>query len=171
MAYLRRFVLMQSHKDQSTLPRLTALLQPVGIAISKREIQRQLTDDQDDFLAENRDVLRAGHTDFVSNDAAFECTRSRTLSETLIGLLAEQMQTPFADQAAWSAHLERLGFNALTTAPDSAQIAAEMALREASPTAGIANIKTRTKVHTMTTPPINNTWRQNSADHPPSPAL
>ena len=32
----------------------------VGVAISKREIQRLLTERQDDFLAENRDVLRAG---------------------------------------------------------------------------------------------------------------
>jgi hypothetical protein len=57
---LRRFVLMQYHQGQSTLPRLTALLQSVGVAISKREIQRLLTEDQDDFLTENRDVLRAG---------------------------------------------------------------------------------------------------------------
>ena len=177
---LRRFVLMQYHQGQSTLPRLTALLQSVGVAISKREIQRLLTEDQDDFLTENRDVLRAGlqtsswisvddtgarhkatngfctqignrhftwfgtrstksrlnfldllragHTDFVLNDAAFEYMRGRALSATLIGLLAEQMQTTFADQAAWSAHLERLGFTAMTTTPDPVQIATEGAI-------------------------------------------
>lgn len=57
---LRRFVLMQYHQGQSTLPRLAALLQSVGMAISKREIQRLLTEGQESFLAENRDVLRAG---------------------------------------------------------------------------------------------------------------
>ena len=57
---LRRFVLMQYHQGQTTLPRLAALLQSVGLSISKREIQRLLTDKQGDFLAEARDVLRAG---------------------------------------------------------------------------------------------------------------
>jgi hypothetical protein len=57
---LRRFVLMQYHQGQSTLPRLTALLQSVGLAISKREVERLLTEKHDDFLAEARDVLRAG---------------------------------------------------------------------------------------------------------------
>jgi Transposase IS66 family len=57
---LRRFVLMQYHQGQSTLPRLAALLQSVGLAISEREIQRLLTEKQDDFLDETRDVLRAG---------------------------------------------------------------------------------------------------------------
>jgi hypothetical protein len=37
---LRRFVLMQYHQGQSTLPRLTALLQSVGVSISKRQVQR-----------------------------------------------------------------------------------------------------------------------------------
>ena len=32
---LRRFVLMRYHQGQSTLPRLTALLQSVGLSISK----------------------------------------------------------------------------------------------------------------------------------------
>jgi hypothetical protein len=57
---LRRFVLMQYHQGQTTLARLTALLHALGIAISEREIQRLLIEKQDDFLEENRDVLRAG---------------------------------------------------------------------------------------------------------------
>jgi hypothetical protein len=52
--------LMQYHQGQTTLPRLALLLQSVGVAISRREIQRLLTEGQNDFLAENRDVLRAG---------------------------------------------------------------------------------------------------------------
>jgi len=59
-ADLRRFVLMQYHQGQSTLPRLTALLQSVGVSISKREVQRLLTEKHDGFLDEARDVLRAG---------------------------------------------------------------------------------------------------------------
>ena len=57
---LRRFVLMQYHQGQTTLPRLTALLNAVGVSISEREIQRLLIEKQDGFLDENRDVLRAG---------------------------------------------------------------------------------------------------------------
>lgn len=59
-ANLRRFVLMQYHQGQSTLPRVTALLQSIGVSISKREVQRLLTERQDGFLEEARDVLRAG---------------------------------------------------------------------------------------------------------------
>ena len=39
---LRRFVLMQYHQGQTTLPRLTGLLHAVGVSISKREVQRLL---------------------------------------------------------------------------------------------------------------------------------
>ena len=57
---LRRFVLMHYHQGQSTLPRLSAFLQSVGVAISKRQIQRLLSGKHDGFVAEARDVLRAG---------------------------------------------------------------------------------------------------------------
>jgi len=177
---LRRFVLMQYHQGQSTLPRLTALLQSVGLSISKREVERLLTEKHDGFLAEARDVLRAGlqtspwisvddtgarhkaangfctqigndrftwfgtrpsksrlnfldllragHTEFVLNDAAFDYMRSRALSTALIARLAEQPQTAFADQAAWQAHLDRLGFTGLTIVPNPVQIATEGAI-------------------------------------------
>ncbi len=57
---LRRFVLMQYHQSQSTLPRLARFLRSVGVAISKRQLQRLLTDKQESFVAEAQDVLRAG---------------------------------------------------------------------------------------------------------------
>jgi len=57
---LRHFVLVQYHQGQTTLPRLTALLQSVGLSISKREVQRLLTEKHADFLDEAQDVLRAG---------------------------------------------------------------------------------------------------------------
>jgi len=57
---LHCFVLMQYHQGQSTLPRLTALLQSVGLSISNREVERLLAEKHDDYLAEARDVLCAG---------------------------------------------------------------------------------------------------------------
>jgi hypothetical protein len=43
---------MHYHQGQSTLPRLVALLQSVGVSISKRQVQRLLTDKQQDFVSE-----------------------------------------------------------------------------------------------------------------------
>jgi Transposase IS66 family len=57
---LRRFVLAQYHQGQMTVPRLVAQLQAIGIAISKRQVVRLLNDGQGAFLAEAREVLRAG---------------------------------------------------------------------------------------------------------------
>jgi hypothetical protein len=177
---LRRFVLMQYHQGQSTLPRLTALLQSIGVSISKRQVQRLLTDKQEGFVSEARDVLRAGleispyvsvddtgarhkakngfctqigndwftwfgttssksrlnfldllragHTDYVLNDAAYDYMRKHSLSAPLIARLTAQPQTRFADQAAWQAHLDRLGFTALDVTPNPVRVATEGAL-------------------------------------------
>jgi hypothetical protein len=59
---LRRFVLFQYHQGQVTVPRLVAQLRAIGIVISKRQVVRLLNEDQDTFLEEARDVLRAGLT-------------------------------------------------------------------------------------------------------------
>jgi hypothetical protein len=177
---LRRFVLMQYHQGQSTLPRLVASLQSVGVSISKRQVQRLLTDKQEDFVSEagdvlraglqtspfvsvddtgarhagkngfctqigndwftwfgtratkNRlnflDLLRAGHTDYVLNDAAYGYMRKHDLSAPLIARLMAEPHTCFADEAVWLAHLERLGFTALTVTPDPVRVATEGAL-------------------------------------------
>ena len=180
---LRRFVLMLYHQGQTTLPRLTALLHSLGVSISKREIQRLLTERQDDFLDEARDVLRAGletspwvsvddtgarhqakngfctqignawftwfgtrssksrlnfldllragHTDYVLNEAAFTYLRDRGLPGALIARLREAGETHFADPAAWQAHLQRLGIaspparTGLAVVQDPVQIATE----------------------------------------------
>jgi len=55
------------------------------------------------------DLLRAGHTDYVLNDAAFAYLRERGLPGPLIARLREAGQTHFADPAAWRAHLARIG--------------------------------------------------------------
>jgi hypothetical protein len=57
---LRRFVLAQYHQGQVTVPRLLAQLRVIGVNISKRQVMRLLIAGQDEFLAEARDVLRAG---------------------------------------------------------------------------------------------------------------
>jgi hypothetical protein len=59
-AELHRFVLDQHHQGQVTVPRLVQLLRGVGIVISKRQVVRLLLGGVDSFLAEARDVLRAG---------------------------------------------------------------------------------------------------------------
>jgi Transposase IS66 family len=177
---LRRFVLMQYHQGQSTLPRLAALLRSLGVSISKRQLQRLLTDKQESFVAEAQDVLRAGletsacvsvddtgarhagkngfctqigndwftwfgtrssksrlnfldllragHTDYVLNEAAYGHMRKHSLSAPLIASLAAQPQTAFADQAAWLTHLDRLGFTKLDVTPDPVRVATEGAL-------------------------------------------
>ena len=74
------------------------------------------------------DLLRAGHTDYVINDAALAYMRQRALSGPVIARLAEHPDKQFADPAAWQAYLERLGITALTVTPDPVQIATEGAL-------------------------------------------
>ena len=158
---LHRYVLMHYHQGQSTLPRLVVLLQSLGLAISKREVQHLLTEGQDSFLDEARDVLgaglatsswvsaddtgarhrakngfctqigndrftwfgtrlaksrlnfldllRAGHTDYGLNEAAFGYMRGRGLAGPVIARLAAAGETQFADQAAWQAQLDQLG--------------------------------------------------------------
>jgi hypothetical protein len=182
---LRRFVLMQYHQGQTTLPRLLAFLRSVGVAISKRQLQRLLTDRQDAFVDEALavlragletarfvsvddtgarhagkngfctqigndwftwfgtrasksrlnflDLLRAGHPDYVLNEAGLAYLRDRGLPGPLIADLVEAGHTHFADQATWQTHLRRCGIVApakpgLAVIQDVAQIATEGAL-------------------------------------------
>ena len=178
--HLRRFVLMQYHQGQSTMPRLLALLRSVGVAISKRQLVRLLNENHEGFVAEAQDVLRAGletsswvtvddtgarhagkngfctqignewftwfrtrcsksrlnfldllragFTDYVLNDAAYAYMRQHGLPASSIALLAAGPQARFADQTAWMAHLDQLGFTALTVTPDPVRVATEGAL-------------------------------------------
>ena len=177
---LRRFVLLQHHQGQVTVERLTAQLRAVGLSISKRQVVRLLIDRQDGFLAENRDVLRAGlqtagwitvddtgarhagrhgfctqigndaftwfgtrasksrlnfldllragHGDYVINEAALAYMRTRSLAGPVLSRLAAEPQTRFSDHTAWQAHLQRLGIDALHVTPDPVSIATEGAL-------------------------------------------
>jgi hypothetical protein len=177
---LRRFVLMQYHQGQVTVERLVTLLQAIGVSISKRQVVRLLIDQQDGFLTETRevlragletadwvtvddtgarhrgangvctqigndnfawfgttgsksrlnflDLLRAGHTDYVINDAALEYMREHALTGTLVQRLATHKRRRFADEKAWTRHLERLGIADLPVTPDPARVATEGAL-------------------------------------------
>jgi hypothetical protein len=73
-------------------------------------------------------LLRAGHTDYVVNDAALDYMRSRALAGPLISRLATAQPSRFADHDAWQAHLRRLGLADLQVAPDPVCIATEGAL-------------------------------------------
>ena len=177
---LRRFVLMQYHQGQSTMPRVLALLRSMGIAISNRQLVRLLNENHEGFIAEARnvlragletspwvtvddtgarhagkngfctqignewftwfrtrssksrlnflDLLRAGHTDYVLNDAAYDYMRNQGLPAATIARLKAEPETRFSDQAAWQAHLDRLGFNTLKVTPEPLRVATEGAL-------------------------------------------
>ncbi len=179
-AELRRFVLVQYHQGQSTMPRLLALLRSVGIAISKRQLIRLLNENHERLIAEARDVLRAGlqtspwvsvddtgarhagkngfctqignewftwfrtrssksrlnfldllragHTDYVLNGAAYDYMRNQGLPAATIARLKAEPETQFSDQIAWQAHLDRLGVSALAVTPDPVRVVTEGAL-------------------------------------------
>src|SRR5208337_4629577 len=151
---LRRFVLVQYHETQTTVPRLVTLLRSLGIVISKRQLVRLLTADQDGFVNEARDVMRAGLSsaswitvddtgarhkatngfctqmgnDYVINAEALAYMRERALARHVIDRLAEHPDKQFSDHKAWSAHLDALGITALKVNPDPVLIATEGAL-------------------------------------------
>ena len=57
---LRRFVLALHAQGQVTTERLTALLNGIGVEISKRQVVRLLAEPLDMLVAEDQEVLRAG---------------------------------------------------------------------------------------------------------------
>jgi hypothetical protein len=64
----------------------------------------------------------------VINDEALGYMRERALAAHVIARLVEHRDRCFANQAAWSAHLDRLGISALKVNPDPVLIATEGAL-------------------------------------------
>jgi hypothetical protein len=177
---LRRFLLAAHIQGQVTAERLTALLNGIGIEISKRQVVRLLSNPLDRFVAEDQAVLRAGlstapwitvddtcarharkdgvttqighetftifrtspsksrenflsllragYPDYVINPAALSYMRDRGLAGIVITLLEAHPSRIFADAAAWTGHLARLGIDQLTAAPDPVRIASEGAL-------------------------------------------
>jgi len=177
---LRRFVLALHAQGQVTTERLTALLNGIGVEISKRQVVRLLAEPLEGFVAEDQEVLRAGlatarwvtvddtaarharkdgfttqigddrftvfrtgpsksreaflsllragHTDYVVNDAALEYMRGHGLSGQVIALLDAHPAKLLADAPAWAAHLAHLGIDTLAVTPDPVQVTTQGAL-------------------------------------------
>lgn len=158
---LKRFIIAQYHQGQTTIPRLSELLQTFGMDISERQVVRILTEGNEAFVAEARAILRAGlihgkwisvddtgarhqgkngvctqigndaftffattfsksranflgllragYSDYVLNDEAFEAMHRRGLAAAIIATLVGNPAQSFADATAWEAHLDLLG--------------------------------------------------------------
>ena len=74
------------------------------------------------------ELLNAGDTTHLVNEAGLAYMRERNLSGTVIGMLAAHTAKRFADRDAWTAHLQALGITALDVHPDPVRIATEGAL-------------------------------------------
>ena len=74
------------------------------------------------------DLLRAGHEDYVINAEALAYMRQRVLAGRVIARLAEHPDRVFANEPAWTAHLNRLGILDLKVTPDPVLVATEGAL-------------------------------------------
>ena len=73
-------------------------------------------------------MLRAGHAEYIVNEEAIAYMGRRNLAGSVIAKLADHPHKTFADEAAWRAHLERLGLDTLKVTPDPVGIATEAAL-------------------------------------------
>jgi hypothetical protein len=74
------------------------------------------------------DLLRAGHTDYVVNDAALAYMRERALAAPVMRQLAGHPERQFADRAAWHRHLAALDLATMQITPDPVCVATEGAL-------------------------------------------
>ena len=74
------------------------------------------------------ELLNAGDTMHLINDAGLAYMRERNLSGKVIDLLTAHPTKSFADRATWTAHLQALGITALDVHPDPVRIATEGAL-------------------------------------------
>ena len=74
------------------------------------------------------ELLRAGYTDYVINDAALAYVRDHALAASVIARLAGHGKRQFADAIAWQRHLKRLRITTLQVTPDQVCIATEGAL-------------------------------------------
>lgn len=73
-------------------------------------------------------LLRAGHGEYVINDAALAYMSGRALAGPVIEQLAAHPTKVFADEASWTAHLAGLGIDRLAVTPEPVRIATEGAL-------------------------------------------
>jgi hypothetical protein len=74
------------------------------------------------------EILRAGHDDYVLNDAAVDDMRTHALAGPVLEQLRAHPTKHFANRPAWQAHLEALGLTRLEVTPNPVKIATEGAL-------------------------------------------
>ncbi len=74
------------------------------------------------------ELLNAGETTHLVNDAGLVYMREHNLSGKVIDLLDTHADRRFADRTTWTAHLQALGITALDVHPDPVRIATEGAL-------------------------------------------
>jgi hypothetical protein len=73
-------------------------------------------------------LLRAGYDDYIINDEAVAYMRQRNMAAHVITRLTEHPDRHFADEQAFSAHLDKLGITQLKVNPDPVEIATEGAI-------------------------------------------
>ncbi len=177
---LRRFIASGHFQGQVTSERLVALLNGMGLQISKRQVVRLLSKGLDALVHEDQAVLRtgletarwisvddtsarhagkngfvtqlgdnrfaifrtamsksrraflsllqAGRSDYIVSDEALAMMHRMNMAAPLISALADHPIRRFADEAAWRAHLQRLGIDRARVMPNPAKVATESAL-------------------------------------------
>jgi regulator of replication initiation timing len=103
---------------------------------NRNGVTTQIGDDRFTFFATTfsksrrnfLELLRAGYKDYVINAEALAYMRERHLAGTVIKQLDGHPRKIFADQVAWSRHLDQLGISKFEVHPDPVKIATEGAL-------------------------------------------
>ena len=103
---------------------------------ARNGVTTQIGDDRFTFFATTfsksrtnfLELLRADYRDYIINAEALAYMRERHLAGTVIEQLDGHDQKAFADQAAWSQHLDQLGISKLEVHPNPVKIATEGAL-------------------------------------------
>src|SRR6266849_664155 len=110
---LHRLILALHFSGQVTCERIVALLNGMGVMISKRQVVRLLTTKLETFRAE---------------DAALGYMKERELPQEIIDKFAAHKERIFSRPEDWERHLQALGLTGLKVTPDPVLIASEGAL-------------------------------------------
>jgi hypothetical protein len=87
------------------------------------------------------ELLRAGYRDYVVNGEALAYMRARNLTGEVVQKLDEHEQRVFADEVAWSAHLDQLGVSELDVHPLNAELSQRSAVKIATEGALFGSIR------------------------------
>ena len=129
---LHRFVLALHFSGQVTCERIVALLNGMGVLISKRQVVRLLTAKLETFRAEDEAVLKAGlggaYVTVDDTGARHAGKSGYTLPQVAIGKFADHKERIFSRPEDWERHLQALDLTDLDVTPDPVLIASEGAL-------------------------------------------